>query len=57
VGVAAGNGDVVVMSSAGLMVMANALVAVTWLVSVTWIVKLSEVAPRGLAGDRAGGRV
>ena len=46
-GVAAGSGDVVVMSSAGLTVRTNALVAVTWFVSVTWMVKFEVAAVAG----------
>ena len=42
-----GNGELVVITSAGLMVRANALVAVTWLLSVTWMVKLAVVAALG----------
>ena len=44
---AAGNGDVVVMSRAGLMVRVNALAAVAPLVSVTWIAKLAVAGPLG----------
>jgi hypothetical protein len=41
--VATGNGDVVVINSAGLIVRANALVVTTELVSAAWMVKFAAV--------------
>jgi hypothetical protein len=45
--VATGNGDVVVISSGGLIVRANALAVATRLLSVTWMVKFDVLAVVG----------